>query len=215
MTAKPTIREAQKALTRQRITDAARRLFYEQGYYTTSIDQIAIEAGASHPTFYLHFRDKEELLGRIAEEYAEGVREYAENFPSPKPTIEALRTWLLGLGAFLDREKAAFTIVSDLSPCQVTPPPAHRRLVYNAWKQALSRRAPAFAAGMRKGERSAEARAACELMIVEIIWAAAAAWAKKDPQFVDGAISIFAKHLYNFLRDPRFAALAGPVDASD
>jgi AcrR family transcriptional regulator len=203
MRAKPTIRNAQKALTRHRITEAARHLFYEHGYSATSVDRIAVEAGASRPTFYLHFRDKDEVLAQIAEDYAAGVREYAESFPSPDPTREALRTWLIGLAAFLEREKAGFSLVSDLSANQVTPP-AHGRLIQDAWKQALASRAPAFAAGMRKDRRSAEARAACELMIVEITWAASTAWLKKDAAFVDGALSMVSERLHDFLRDPRF-----------
>jgi AcrR family transcriptional regulator len=200
MTAKLSIREAQKALTRQRIVDAARHLFYEHGFYSTSVDQIAVEAGASRPTFYLHFKDKEEVLGQIAEDYAQAVGACAESFPSPDPTVEQLKAWLYGLGEFLEREKAAFHLGAN--PAN---PPLYAKRILQAWKEGLSARAPAFAAGMRKGKRRADARAACDLMVIEITWASRTAWLKGDPAFTEGGVSMVAKHLYDFLRDPRFA----------
>ena len=40
-------RQQQAAATRDRIADAARRLFAEQGYGSTSIEAIAAEAGVA------------------------------------------------------------------------------------------------------------------------------------------------------------------------
>lgn len=41
--------------------DAASDLFYRQGYESTVVSQIIGEAGVSKPTFYEHFRTKENL----------------------------------------------------------------------------------------------------------------------------------------------------------
>ena len=201
MTAKLSIREAQKALTRQRIVDAARHLFYEQGFYSTSVDQIAIEAGASRPTFYLHFKDKEEVLGQIAEDYAKAVGACAEGFPSPDPTVGEIKAWLYSLGEFLEREKAAFHL--GVNPAN---PPLYARRILQAWKQGLSARAPAFAAGMAQGKRRADARAACDLIILEITWTSTQAWSMEDRAYTEAGISLVAKHVHDFLRDPRFTA---------
>lgn len=48
---------------RQGILDAATRLFTEQGYEGTSVDDIAIAAGVSKQTVYSHFGSKENLFG--------------------------------------------------------------------------------------------------------------------------------------------------------
>jgi TetR/AcrR family transcriptional repressor of mexJK operon len=45
--------------------DAATRLFLEQGYLGTSMDQIAAAARVSKPTVYKFFADKESLLTHI------------------------------------------------------------------------------------------------------------------------------------------------------
>jgi AcrR family transcriptional regulator len=46
---------------RERILDTALRLFHEQGYNATGINQIISEAGVAKASLYLHFKSKEEL----------------------------------------------------------------------------------------------------------------------------------------------------------
>src|ERR1700754_5098220 len=47
---------------RERILDTAARLFYEQGYQATGINQIIEEASIAKSSLYQHFKTKEELL---------------------------------------------------------------------------------------------------------------------------------------------------------
>lgn len=44
-----------------KILQTASRLFYEQGYHVTGINQVIAEAGVSKASFYHHFSSKEEL----------------------------------------------------------------------------------------------------------------------------------------------------------
>jgi AcrR family transcriptional regulator len=46
---------------RDEIIEAASKLFYEQGYNRTGIQQIIQEVGAAKGTFYSHFKSKEDL----------------------------------------------------------------------------------------------------------------------------------------------------------
>lgn len=46
---------------RQKIIESANKLFYEQGYFQTGINQIIEQSGISKATFYTHFKTKEEL----------------------------------------------------------------------------------------------------------------------------------------------------------
>ena len=48
---------------RERILQAAARLFYAQGFHSTGIDRIIAEAGVAKMSLYQHFRSKEELIG--------------------------------------------------------------------------------------------------------------------------------------------------------
>ncbi|WOO40984.1 TetR/AcrR family transcriptional regulator [Rubellicoccus peritrichatus] len=46
---------------RNEIIEVASKLFYEQGYHRTGVQQIIEGAGAAKGTFYAHFKSKEEL----------------------------------------------------------------------------------------------------------------------------------------------------------
>ena len=48
--------------TRKKILDTASRLFYQQGYNATGINQIIEEAGVAKASLYEHFKSKEDLL---------------------------------------------------------------------------------------------------------------------------------------------------------
>jgi AcrR family transcriptional regulator len=56
-------RRAQQArATRRRIIDQAAKLFIEQGYAATTLDQIATASGVAVQTVYFHFRNKATVL---------------------------------------------------------------------------------------------------------------------------------------------------------
>jgi len=44
-----------------RVLDAASRLFYEQGFHATGVNQVIDEAGVAKASFYDHFGSKEQL----------------------------------------------------------------------------------------------------------------------------------------------------------
>jgi len=64
-TARPSLRDAQAAATRQRVLDAARQLFESRGYTRTTVNDIADAAGVSAETIYKSLGGKSGLLDGI------------------------------------------------------------------------------------------------------------------------------------------------------
>lgn len=57
-----------KISTRDRILEAASRLFTERGYAATSVRDIAAEIGIANPSLYYHFKSKSEILIELLSE---------------------------------------------------------------------------------------------------------------------------------------------------
>lgn len=58
----PSLREAQKQLTRDTIVERALELFTEKGYAATTIDEIAAAAGTTRVTFYAYYPTRADLM---------------------------------------------------------------------------------------------------------------------------------------------------------
>ena len=52
--------------TKGRIIQAAWRLFYQQGYDDTTVDEIIRESGTSRGSFYHYFEGKDALLSSVS-----------------------------------------------------------------------------------------------------------------------------------------------------
>jgi AcrR family transcriptional regulator len=81
--------------TRQALQDALISLILEKGYDSVTIEEITDRADLGRTTFYLHFRDKEELLLQAVESIAEDfIEKHAvdlERELTPELTLESLR----------------------------------------------------------------------------------------------------------------------------
>lgn len=82
--------------TRQRILDAASRVFGRRGYGQATVEEIAAEAGVSNGALYHHFASKEELFRAIVEEHLhEHKIELAALFP-----VSSFREAVEGFAAY-------------------------------------------------------------------------------------------------------------------
>ncbi|RJL31623.1 TetR/AcrR family transcriptional regulator [Bailinhaonella thermotolerans] len=80
------LRERKKQRTRQALVDAAARLFEEQGYDATTVEQIAAAADVSTRTFFTYFRSKADVVyHNSAERLAVGERAIASREPGEPP----------------------------------------------------------------------------------------------------------------------------------
>ena len=85
---RPSLRDEQKAMTRQRLLEAAEAVFARRGFHGASVDEIAREAGATTGAMYSNFAGKEDLFLALFEaSTASQVGEYSEIF-SAGTTLE-------------------------------------------------------------------------------------------------------------------------------
>jgi len=68
MSPKTTVRQEKKAEKKLRIREAAIRVLAKNGYYGTTVSQIARAAGVADGTLYLYFDNKDDLLLEIIDE---------------------------------------------------------------------------------------------------------------------------------------------------
>jgi AcrR family transcriptional regulator len=75
-----------KAPLRQRLFDAAARLFYEEGIRGIGVDAIAREAGTTKMALYRHFESKDALitawLAHLVEQYTGVLDALAQRYPA-------------------------------------------------------------------------------------------------------------------------------------
>jgi AcrR family transcriptional regulator len=88
----PTIglRERKKAKTRAAIKEHAMRLFREQGYDVTTVDQIAEAAEVSPSTFFRYFPTKEDVV--LTDDFDPVMIASFQNQPPEMSPLAAIRT---------------------------------------------------------------------------------------------------------------------------
>lgn len=64
---------------RERIVDAAERLFYERGYASTSFAHVAEASGIPKGNFYFYFQDKRSLFAAVVERRRVALRSLCES----------------------------------------------------------------------------------------------------------------------------------------
>jgi AcrR family transcriptional regulator len=109
----PDWRQRKKTATRDRIRACALRLFGEQGYDATTVEQIAAAAGVSHMTFFRYFPAKEDVA--LSDSYDPMLTGLLEQTPATWPLIDRIRTALLqGLRQFYDADRDALLAQNKL-----------------------------------------------------------------------------------------------------
>ncbi|MCT9114245.1 TetR family transcriptional regulator [Streptomyces mirabilis] len=85
------LRERTRAAMRAEVSEVAFRLFAEQGFGKTTVEQIAAEAGLSRTTFFRYFGTKEELVLGKMNEFGHEVAAALAARPEGERPWEALR----------------------------------------------------------------------------------------------------------------------------
>src|ERR1700754_5260656 len=79
---------------RERILDAAERIFARHGFFAARVSEIAKEAGVADGTIYLYFKSKDDLLISLFEHRMKQVNAVLSQAIADRPPGEQLRAFI-------------------------------------------------------------------------------------------------------------------------
>lgn len=137
--------------TKSRIVSAAWKLFYEQGYEDTTIEEIIEESGTSKGSFYHYFEGKDALLGSLAYMMDEKYEELEPDISDDADSYEVL-LWLNHELLTMIEESINIELLARLYSTQLTtrgerPLLDHGRTYYKLLRKIIS-------GGRERGELS-------------------------------------------------------------
>jgi AcrR family transcriptional regulator len=155
---------------RNELTRQAARLFAEQGYHGTSMEDLASAMGVQKGSLYAHVRSKEDLLDEIAREGATAFHAALDEIDERLPAVEklrlALRAHLRVVGEQLD---VATVFVREWRYLE-----GERREQFLAERRRYEERIRAL---FREGVEQSELRTDLDVTVAALVFLSAANWA--------------------------------------
>jgi AcrR family transcriptional regulator len=138
------LRERTRNMVRAELAQAALRLFVEQGFEETTVEQIAAATGLSRRSFHRYFASKEDVFGQWFVETGQQLAAALESRPADEPAWLALRRAFDDLIQGLSSRPEAF----DITRMILKTPALHATHLqkHALWRDALAdvlRRRPA------------------------------------------------------------------------
>jgi mycofactocin system transcriptional regulator len=114
----------------------ALRLFTEQGFEATTVEQIAAAAGVSRRTFFRYFDAKSDVLWNSFDAEVETIRGLLARTPDDLPVMEAVRRAVLAANRYRAQDvpelRTRMTLLSSV-PELIASAAIH----YDAWERAV------------------------------------------------------------------------------
>jgi mycofactocin system transcriptional regulator len=116
---------------------AALRLFREQGFEDTTVEQIAAAAGVSRRTFFRYFESKADVLWHEFDGEVLALRAAFAAVPPDVPLMEAIRRAVVGVNSYRAQDvpelRARMSLVGAVPALQASAAPH-----YDDWERAIS-----------------------------------------------------------------------------
>lgn len=142
-----------KRNTKGRIISAAWKLFYEQGYEDTTLEDILEASETSRGTFYHYFEGKDALLGTLSDLFDEKYRQLLPELPEEEHAVSVLAFLNRELFAMIDSSVSVELLARLLSTQLITKGEKHlldrNRLYFRLLRTVIAR-------GQSRGELRAD-----------------------------------------------------------
>jgi AcrR family transcriptional regulator len=162
-------RAEQKAASRRRILEAAREVFFSQGYADASLDAIADQAGVAKGTLYRHIESKAELyvlvLMEDGEEFEARMRDAISPHDSAADQLRAIGEFYQAHWIDHPQHFRIFWAVNNQAFIGEIPGRVTAR-VKNLWERPLRM----LEAVVRKGVETGELRKCDPWVMANVIW---------------------------------------------
>lgn len=156
------------ALTRERILQAACKVFAEFGYEAATFQAIAVEIGLTRPAINNYFSSKSALYSAIVQRVGSAVSE-AITIASDEPTLADQVVAFIRIalsGEHADPAQAAFLVQAAIDDQHLPPGECHAATLVERFLHG------AVVSAVRRGEVSQEAEGLVD-MLMSMVWGAA------------------------------------------
>ena len=101
------IREQQRAFTRERLLQGGLKVFGSKGYNAATVDDIVGAVGASRATFYLHFHSKSDIVRELSSRLLPEVQGQYEQLDEvlADGSRRAMREWMTAAIEWMERNE--------------------------------------------------------------------------------------------------------------
>jgi AcrR family transcriptional regulator len=155
---------------RNELTRQAARLFAEQGYHGTSMEDLAVAMGVQKASLYAHVKSKEDLLHELARDGAAAFHAALDGIDERLPAVEKLRLALRAhLRVVSEQLDVATIFVREWRYLE-----GERREEFLAERRRYEDRIRAL---FREGVEQSELRTDLDVNVAALLFLSAANWA--------------------------------------
>jgi len=88
----------------------AKHLFSQKGYHSLTVSDIVDSLGIARGTFYLYFKNKDDIYRKVLEETVKKIRERLKRLPFDRP-LEQLRENLLAVLKLMEEDRETAQLI--------------------------------------------------------------------------------------------------------
>jgi mycofactocin system transcriptional regulator len=123
--------------SRRQLEVVALRLFTDQGFDTTTVDQVAAAAGVSRRTFFRYFESKADVLWNTFDQEVETIRRLLARTSDDLTMMDAIRSAVVAANHYqaddVPELRTRMNLIGSVPTLQ-----GNATLHYEAWEQAIS-----------------------------------------------------------------------------